>query len=100
IGLFSSPNTNLVMSSVEKRYYGVASATIGTMRTTGMMFSMAIASLSIHLFVGNAIINDSNVSAFIKSTQLVFVVFSILCMIAVFLSLVKVKSPILTKESF
>ncbi|MFH1323412.1 MAG: MFS transporter, partial [Methanobacteriota archaeon] len=27
--LFSSPNTNAVMSSVEKRFYGVASATLG-----------------------------------------------------------------------
>ena len=31
-GLFSSPNTNAVMSSVDKRFYGVASATLGTMR--------------------------------------------------------------------
>lgn len=40
------------MSSVEKRFYGIASATVSTMRTTGMMFSMAIASLSVHVFVG------------------------------------------------
>jgi MFS family permease len=36
-GLFSSPNTNAVMSSVEKRFYGVASGMLGTMRLTGQM---------------------------------------------------------------
>ena len=34
-GIFSSPNSNAVMSSVEKRYLGIASATLGTMRLTG-----------------------------------------------------------------
>jgi len=32
--LFLSPNTNATMRSVERRFYGVASATIGTMRIT------------------------------------------------------------------
>jgi EmrB/QacA subfamily drug resistance transporter len=31
-GLFSSPNSNIIMSSVNKKYYGQASATMGTMR--------------------------------------------------------------------
>jgi EmrB/QacA subfamily drug resistance transporter len=34
-GLFSSPNAHIIMSSVDKKYYGQASATIGTMRLTG-----------------------------------------------------------------
>lgn len=87
-GLFSSPNTNMVMSSVERRFYGVASATLGTMRTTGMMFSMAIASLSVHVFVGNQKINNSNIDSFIHSSKLIFVIFTILCIIGVFSSLV------------
>lgn len=90
-GLFSSPNTNMIMSSVEKRFYGVASATVSTMRSTGMMFSMAIATLSVHLFVGDKHINDSNVQAFIQSSQLVYFIFSALCVLGVFLSLLRVK---------
>ncbi|MDA3846515.1 MAG: MFS transporter [Vallitaleaceae bacterium] len=92
IGLFSSPNTNLVMSSVERRYYGVASATIGTMRTTGMMFSMAISSLSVHLFVGDKQINSTNIQYFIQSAKLVFLIFSLLCVVGVFLSLSQKKN--------
>ena len=38
--LFSSPNTNAVMSSAPKTAYGVASATLATMRQVGMVFSM------------------------------------------------------------
>ncbi len=43
--LFSSPNTNAVMSSVEKTFYGVASGTLATMRMVGQMLSMGIASM-------------------------------------------------------
>mgnify|MGYP002477888867 CR=1 FL=1 len=56
-GMFSSPNTHSVMSSVEKRHLGLASATVSTMRTTGMMFSMAVAALSIHVFLDDAQVN-------------------------------------------
>ncbi|MEI6346414.1 MAG: MFS transporter [Bacteroidota bacterium] len=87
-GLFSSPNTNMLMSSVEKRFYGIASATVSTMRTTGMMFSMAIASLSVHVFVGEQQINNSNLDQFMHSSKVVFLVFTILCIIGVFSSLV------------
>jgi len=87
-GLFSAPNTNMIMSSVEKKFYGIASATTGTMRATGMMFSMAIAALSVHVFVGNRVINDSNVGSFIQSSQVIFLIFSLLCVLGVFSSFV------------
>jgi hypothetical protein len=41
--LFSSPNSNAIMSSVEKRQLGNASGMLGTMRNVGQTFSMAIA---------------------------------------------------------
>jgi len=87
-GLFSSPNTNMIMSSVEKKFYGVANATVSTMRTTGMMFSMAIATLSVHIFVGKQQINDSNIVSFIHSSNMIFLVFTFLCLIGVFFSFV------------
>jgi len=87
-GLFSSPNTNSVMSSVERKFYGTASATIGTMRSMGMMFSMAIASLSIHIFIGEAKLSKENIMEFIKSSHIVFIIFSVLCFLGIFASLV------------
>ena len=95
-GLFSSPNTNVVMGSVDKRVYGTASAILATMRSTGMMFSMAIASLTIHLFLGDAQINVSNIPQLITSTKIVFALFTVLCFIGVYTSLVKANIQIPT----
>lgn len=44
-GLFSAPNTNSVMGSVQKGKYGMASGTLGTMRFTGQLLSITFASL-------------------------------------------------------
>jgi uncharacterized membrane protein len=90
-GLFSSPNTNSVMSSVEKRFLGTASATLGTMRLTGQMFSMAIAAMSIHVFVGDEAISGSNIHGFMHILRVVFMVFALLCLLGVFASLARGK---------
>jgi len=46
LSLFTSPNTNAIMSSLEPRCYGVGSATLGTMRLVGQVLSMGIACCS------------------------------------------------------
>jgi len=88
-GLFSSPNTNAIMSSVEKRYYGVASATVGTMRLTGQMLSMGIAMLIFAVFIGKVEITEGQYPAFIASARVAFIVFSGLCLAGVFASLAR-----------
>ena len=90
-GLFSSPNTNSVMSSVEKKYLGVASATVGTMRLTGQMMSMGIATMVLHIFIGNAIITPENHYLFHGSVKVIFMLFSLLCFLGVFASLARGK---------
>jgi MFS family permease len=90
-GMFSSPNTNSVMSSVEKRFLGTASATLGTMRLTGQMFSMAIAAMAIHLFIGNAPISTASIPGFMQSVRVVFIAFAVLCFLGVFASLARGK---------
>ena len=95
-GLFSSPNTNSVMSSVEKRYLGTASATLGTMRLTGQMFSMAIAAMSIHIFIGDAPINAANISRFMQSVRVIFIIFTVLCLLGVFASMARGKKRVIT----
>lgn len=90
-GLFSSPNTNSVMSSVEKKYLGVASATIGTMRLTGQMMSMGISTLIIHVFIGEAHLSYENSALFLRSSHVMFLTFSILCLFGIFASLARGK---------
>ncbi|NYT02752.1 MAG: MFS transporter [Methanosarcinales archaeon] len=79
LALFSSPNTNAVMSSVEKRHYGVASGMVATMRSLGMMLSMAIVMLVFSLVVGRVQIEPENYSLFIKSIRILFSIFVVLC---------------------
>jgi MFS family permease len=85
--LFSSPNTNAVMSSVEKRSYGVASATLGTMRLTGQMLSMGIATLVLAVYLGNVQIIPQYYPQFLNSVRAAFMIFAVLCFAGIFASL-------------
>ena len=85
--LFSSPNSNAVMSSVEKKYYGVASSTLSSMRMVGQMFSMGIVIVIISMFIGKAEITIENTGLFISGVRIIFLIFSILCFIGIFASL-------------
>ncbi len=88
-GLFSSPNTNAIMGAVEKRFYGVASGTLATMRLTGQMFSMGIAMLIISIFVGRVEIAPEYFDDLVASMQVAFIVFAALCFLGIFASLAR-----------
>jgi len=87
--LFSSPNTNAIMSSVEKKYLGVASGSLGTMRLVGQMFSMGIVMMLFTLFIGKVEINPSNLDQLIKAIKIAFAIFSALCFTGIFASLAR-----------
>ena len=89
--LFSSPNTNAVMSSVEHRFYGVASATLGTMRLTGQMLSMGIAMVILAIYVGKVQITAAYYALFLASLQTTIGVFAVLCFLGIFASLARGK---------
>ena len=57
---FSSPNTTAAMNSAEKRYYGVASSVLGTMRLLGQMFSMGISIIVFPVIMRDAKIIPEN----------------------------------------
>ena len=89
--LFSSPNTNAIMSSVERKAYGVASASVGTMRLIGQVLSLGIATLFIALYVGSVEITPAVSEEFLESFNLAFVAFAILCFVGIFASLARGK---------
>ncbi len=91
LALFSSPNTNAVMSSVERRDYGVASGTVGTMRLIGQMLSMGVAMMLLAIYVGRAQILPENHDAFLTATRAAFVISSVLCFAGIFASLARGK---------
>ena len=90
-GLFSSPNTNAIMSSVEKKFYGVASGTVGTMRLIGQMLSMGIAILLFALYLGRTQIIPAYYPEFMESVRMAFIIFAVLCFGGVFASIARGK---------
>ena len=85
--LFSSPNMNAIMGSVDKKYYGIASGSVGTMRLLGQMLSMGIATLVIALYVGRARITPDLYPSLISSIKIAFMIFTGLCLAGTFFSL-------------
>jgi MFS family permease len=87
--LFSSPNMNAIMSAVEKKYFGIASGTLATMRLLGQMVSMAIAMVVFAVFIGREPISPANYSEFLKSVRVSFLIFAVLCTIGILFSFLR-----------
>jgi len=104
-GLFSSPNTSAVMGSVERRQYGVASATLGTSRLVGQMLSLGIAMLLFSVIIGHVRISAAVHDELVSSLRVAFAIFTGLCVIGVFASLARGNAtphptpPLLTEVS-
>jgi len=87
--LFSSPNTNAIMSSVRKNYYGVASGFVATMRLVGQMMSMGVVMMLFALYIGDEQINPGNYDVFLQSIKTAFIIFTVLCVLGIFASLAR-----------
>jgi EmrB/QacA subfamily drug resistance transporter len=92
-GLFSSPNTNAVMSSVEKKFFGVASGTMATMRSSGMTLSLGIVMILFSIYIGKAQITPEYYPAFLTSVKMGFVIFAALCFGGIFAQLAGRNAP-------
>lgn len=89
LSLFTSPNTNAIMSSIERRCYGVGSATLGTMRLVGQVMSMGIAMLVFSVYMGKVEILPENYPQFMDSVQVAFAIFAALCLAGIFASMAR-----------
>jgi len=85
--LFSSPNMNAIMGSVTKKYYGIASGAVGTMRLLGQMLSMGIATLVIALYIGRVPITPDLHPVLVSSIKVAFIISACLCAAGIFFSL-------------
>ncbi len=84
---FSTPNTSVIMGSLDKRYLGVASGLTGTMRSLGMTFSMVVVTLSFSLFMDGHTVSAATTPAFIRSMQTDMLVFCALSVLGIGCSL-------------
>ena len=90
-GLFSSPNTNAIMSAVKRESYGVAGATVASARQIGMMFSMGIVMMILSILLGRAEIKPENYPQFLTCMRIAFIVFAVMCFGGIFASLARGK---------
>jgi EmrB/QacA subfamily drug resistance transporter len=97
--LFSSPNSNAIMSSVEKKHLGVASGVVGTMRMVGQMLSMGIAIMLLAVYLGQEAIVPETYPGLIAGMRMGFVIFSVLCILGIFASLARNNYPVKLNSS-
>ncbi len=86
-GIFITPNSTAIMSSVEKKQFGLASGMIASMRTLGMAVSMTSITLIISLFMGEGAITPETVPAFLTTMRTGLVLFSIYAGLGILVSL-------------
>ncbi len=89
LALFSSPNTNAVMSAVDRRDYGIASSTLGTMRLIGQAVSMAIVTLVMTAHLGNVELAAAPTERLLSSIGMVFYILAALSFGGIFASLAR-----------
>ena len=97
--LFSSPNVNAIMSSVQKNFYGVASATLATMRLTGQLLSMGIVMSLLSTNLGKASIAPENYQSFLAGNKTTFIISAAICFGGIFASLARGKSGHVPEEA-
>lgn len=90
--LFITSNTHAIMSSVSRIQYGVASATLATMRQIGMTFSMGITMLLFSIYIGRVEITPQYYPVFMESARTAFLIFTCICAIAIPFSVIRGKN--------
>jgi MFS family permease len=91
-GLFSPPNTSVIMGSVPPKDTSVAAASVSTVRTVGQAMSMGILTLIFAFVMGNVPIVEEYYPLLISSCQITCLICVGLCLASVFASLVGFRS--------
>lgn len=84
--LFSSPNMNIIMSSVDRSQYGQASGSAASMRIIGQIISMTIVTLLFAGMFGGKGINDVTNSIFLKAMKWGFLTFAGISLVGIYFS--------------
>lgn len=92
MGLFTTPNTNAIMSSVPPKETSNASAAQSAMRTIGQSMSLGLLTLVFAWIMGSLKLSAQYSDLIIQSSQLICLICTVICIIAVFASLVGIRS--------
>lgn len=91
IAMFSSPNTNIIMGCVPPHKFGVANSILGTMRTTGQSTGLAVITVVVSATVGDVSMYEASADALVKAVHIGFAIFTVLCVIGIFMSMQRKK---------
>jgi len=83
-GLSAASSTQIAVEYVEKRFYGLSSASLNTMRVVGQLMGMGVTLAVLNIFIGKATLNPSNYAQFIEGTKIPFLIFAILCYVSIY----------------
>ncbi|MCH2355414.1 MAG: MFS transporter [Pseudomonadales bacterium] len=87
--LFSSPNVNAIMGSVEKKHLGAAAAAVSTTRILGQLMSMVLFTLVMALSLGTAQIEPSSYPALERTISFSFYLAAAVCLPGLYLSVIR-----------
>lgn len=88
-GLFSSPNTNAIMGSVETSDLGMASGMVSTMRYVGQIISLAIAMMVFSVVIGTVQITPGVYEDLTQSISIILELFIGIAIIGIITSYVR-----------
>lgn len=91
-GLFSSPNTNSIMSSVPRKQTPSASSAVATMRVIGQTLSSGMLTVLFAIIMGSVPIIPKYYGLLMYSSKIACIISVILCVIAVLTCLVGIHS--------
>lgn len=83
-GLSAASSTQITVEYVEKKFYGVSSATLNTTRVVGQLMGMGVTLAVLNIFIGKASLNPSNYTQFIDGAKIPFLIFAILCYVSIY----------------
>lgn len=89
MALFVTPNTVMIMTSVDPAHMSQASGLVGTGRTAGMLLSMVIATFCLRLTMGDAVPGPENSASLISAMHMSFMVFCVLCSVSFLCSILR-----------
>ena len=96
--LFSSPNTNAIMSRVGKKDYSIAQSIVATMRTMGHTSSMAVVTIIVGIKMSGKALTEAPSGLLIDTIRLIFRVFIVLCLIGTLMSMKRGDKKILDED--
>jgi len=84
--IFATANMAVIMGAVNKEYYGVASAVVAGMRTTGMTVSLVFISAVFAIVIGPSALHEGTATTFVSAMHITFIALTVFSAVGVAMS--------------